>query len=382
MTKSNSIECPNCGHVICFEVKQQEPDSNNNPRVKQNMEVNPDQQDQVTNFKNQKAELQKQISEIEKTIIEMCKRDDSNLMPWHSGIPPAMNRRTGYMYSGENIWLLWSKCKEKNYSQNKWATFYQWSEMGAKIKKGERATLIKIYIPKNRSDQLELEEEGFEHEEKDVNGFFIRYFKVFNPDQVKNWYEDTEQLTLFGNHGASKYDSIDKMIKKLEVKIIFGSERAEYLPDADVISMPYKASFIDNKQRKGIDAYYSILLQELIHWTGNQQRFNRVKKNKLIGKPGLAFEKMIAEIGGAMLSTYFHKHVEKRIDNSAYWAIWKKIIGHNIKYLYDAQNQALAAITWIFKESGIIKDFQPQEKPFYPLTDKQAREIENIILKK
>jgi antirestriction protein ArdC len=382
MSKSNLIECPHCGQIIFFGVKKQKPDSENVPSEKQNEDDNPDQQKSPPDFNKQKDELQRQISEMEKTIIEMCKKEGSDQMPWYSGIPPAMNRKTGYMYGGENIWLLWQKCKEKDYSQNKWATFYQWSKMGAKIKKGEKGALIKLYIPRNSSAQFELDEEGFEYQEKESNGFMVRYFKVFNPDQVKDWYEGTEQLPIFGNPGANPYDSIDRMINNLGIKIHSGSKKAEYLPEFDIINMPYKAHFADNQKRKGKDAYYSILLQELIEWTGHELRFNRVKKNKLTGKPGLAFEKMIAELGGAMLSSYFHKHVEVRNDNFIYREIWKKIISHNIRYLYDAQNQALSAITWILKESDLFPLVRINEKPFYPLSDKQVKEIENITLEK
>jgi len=386
MTKLNLFECPNCGEEIHMELSKPLPASKKHLVSKSDDTLKETQKEEISeenkkpeeNFKSRKAKLQKQIKDLEKALKNSCNSEKLTNMPWHHRIPPAMNRSSGRMYSGENMWLLWRICKENNYSKNNWATIYQWGKMRAKVKKGEKSTLIKIFIPQKNFGQIELENKDYEHQEQDINGFFVRYYNIFNADQVEGWYENTNQTSIWENPEANPYDSIDKMLEKLGVKITHSGDRPEYKVKEDIIKMPYKASFSDSHERKGIDAYYSILLQELIHWTGHFSRCKRIGSNNLSGESGLAFEKMIAEIGGAMLSTYFHNHVEVRLENTRYLATWKKIINHDIKYLYYAQNQALSAITWIFQKSNILP-IKIKEKPFYPLNKEQVAFLRSIV---
>ena len=386
MTKSNIIECPNCGCELQLDASKPESKKEKNhdlkpyvPNVKiQNgidMEVNTEER---RSFEMRKVELQEKINAIEKDILNSCQNDQLREMPWHKVIPPAMNRYRGQMYSGENLWLLWRKCIENNYSQNKWATFHQWSRLGVKVRKGEKSTLIKIFIPRDNPEQRVIEDKSFEHKEKDVNGFFVGYFSVFNAEQVTDWYEDTDQTTIWDSPSGSPYEPIDKLIKELEVSISEKGDRAKYKIGEDFISMPEKKSFTDTPKRTVDDAYYSLLLQELIHWTGHFSRCNRIGRNNLSGESGLVFEKMIAEMGGAMLSSYFHNHVEVRMENKRFIDSWKKIINHDIRYLYHAQNQALSAITWIFRKTTVFP-FVLKEKPFYPMTEVKIAELQKIV---
>ena len=65
-------------------------------------------------------------------------------LPWHvsstANLIPV-NAVTGKEYSGSNVMNLWVTAHIKSYSSNRWATFKQWAEIGATVKKGEKSTV-------------------------------------------------------------------------------------------------------------------------------------------------------------------------------------------------------------------------------------------------
>jgi antirestriction protein ArdC len=331
------------------------------------------------NFKTKKNDLTHYLNLIEKELKSWIKWSEGNIrMPWHEGIPPAVNRCTGRLYGGENLWLLWRKCQENNYPKNHWATFYQWQRLGARIPGGQSGTLVRLYIPHNAANQLAFADDDFKREVQDPDGYFVRYYYVFNAAQVSNFFSDNPDQTNLFNSPVSPYDLMNKMIEGSRAKIVHGGDRAYYDPGVDFIRMPYKASYLDNQARSGVDAYYSVLLQELIHWTGHFSRMDRFSQNNAYGQPGQAFEKLIAELGGAMLSSYFHNHVESRLENSRYIDAWIKILNHDIRYLYYAQNQALAAVTWLFRSTEIF-DWIIQQSFFQPLSNQQRDDLDILL---
>lgn len=45
-------------------------------------------------------------------------------------------------YRGINTLVLWASALENGYETQEWATYKQWSERGAQVRKGEKATAI------------------------------------------------------------------------------------------------------------------------------------------------------------------------------------------------------------------------------------------------
>ena len=63
--------------------------------------------------------------------------------PW---IGPSLtmprNAVSGHQYRGGNVIMLWMSALDAGYVVNEWATFKQWSQRGAKVRKGETGTPI------------------------------------------------------------------------------------------------------------------------------------------------------------------------------------------------------------------------------------------------
>ena len=73
-------------------------------------------------------------------------------IPWHALSTPlnAMNRKP---YRGVNVLMLWAAARKHSYSSNEWATYRQWQEAGAQVRKGERSTAVVFWKFYDRSEE-------------------------------------------------------------------------------------------------------------------------------------------------------------------------------------------------------------------------------------
>ena len=87
-------------------------------------------------------------------------------MPWHRpGVAFTLPRNalTEKTYRGSNILSLWIDADEKKFERQTWATFKQWQELGAQVRKGERGSIIVKYgewIPKCRAGSNQARQAG------------------------------------------------------------------------------------------------------------------------------------------------------------------------------------------------------------------------------
>jgi hypothetical protein len=80
-------------------------------------------------------------------------------MPWHrSGVSRPLNAHTKKPYRGVNVIALWVAADTHEYSTGFWATYKQWHELRAQVRKGERASLIVFW--KELEREVENEQTG------------------------------------------------------------------------------------------------------------------------------------------------------------------------------------------------------------------------------
>src|SRR5712691_10367828 len=66
-------------------------------------------------------------------------------MPWHTSGRYAfspINATSKKAYRGVNTVCLWATAQAKGYESGEWATYQQWQERGAEVRKGERSTTV------------------------------------------------------------------------------------------------------------------------------------------------------------------------------------------------------------------------------------------------
>ena len=79
-------------------------------------------------------------------IIEAMERGTGDWkMPWHQTAGETfvpVNAQSKKPYRGLNILSLWAAAEERGYNTKLWATYKQWYELGANVRKAEKATLV------------------------------------------------------------------------------------------------------------------------------------------------------------------------------------------------------------------------------------------------
>ncbi|WP_342760629.1 ArdC family protein [Bradyrhizobium sp. CSA207] len=68
-------------------------------------------------------------------------------MPWHrgSGGRHPVNIASGNKYRGVNVLGLWVEAQVNGYGSHLWGTYRQWTEKGASVRKGQKASYVVFY---------------------------------------------------------------------------------------------------------------------------------------------------------------------------------------------------------------------------------------------
>ncbi len=100
--------------------------------------------------------------EITKQIIEAIEAGADNYqMPWHANGADSVlpvNASTHRPYRGVNVMMLWAVAAKKEYATSFWATYQQWRELGAQVRKGEKSTPVVFWKFFNEEDEREASE--------------------------------------------------------------------------------------------------------------------------------------------------------------------------------------------------------------------------------
>ncbi len=88
-------------------------------------------------------------AEITAKLIAAIEADPGRpTMPWRRHSKPLFmpeNALTKKPYNGINIVSLWVSAEVAGYDAPVWATYRQWSEIGAQVRKGEKSSLVVFY---------------------------------------------------------------------------------------------------------------------------------------------------------------------------------------------------------------------------------------------
>jgi len=259
-------------------------------------------------------------------------------MPWHqtgSENFTPINAQTKKPYRGVNILSLWAAADANGYPTGLWATYKQWQELGAQVKKGEKATLVVFWKFSDR-DRDEDAGEGEEREEHTSRGVLARGYSVFNAAQVDG-YQAPAVPTI---PQAQRIESAESFFGALGADIRHGGGRAFYSPASDHIQMPNFEVF------KDAVAYYAVLAHESTHWTGAPQRLNRNLTGRF-GTNSYAAEELVAELGAAFICAALGLCNEPRQDHAAYLNSWLQVLKSDKKAIFTAASKAQAAADWM-----------------------------------
>ena len=211
-----------------------------------------------------------------------------------------------------------------------YATYKQWGEMGAQVRKGEKATAIFFWKPYAIKDR-ETEEE------KQI--MLARTYSVFAADQVEN----APALVIEQCPEIERHAECDRIIRETGIDIRYGGDRAAYVPSLDYVAMPKPEQF-ENR-----DAFYSTTFHEFGHATGAPSRLDRNLKGRF-GDPAYSFEELIAESTAALVCCATGITPEPRKESACYLNGWIRGLKDDKQAIVRAFSHAQRAADWILKD--------------------------------
>lgn len=264
------------------------------------------------------------IAELEKGNLPWV-RQWSNVTV--AGGMALRNGKTNRPYSGINTILL----AMAGYTDPRWFTFKQAKDMGGKVRKGEKGTMVVLFKP------IVVKDKTAKDGKKVIP--LIRHFFVFNADQIDGLKLDSEKPIPVKKPNGERIEDIEAWVSKVGTRINHGGNSAHYSINLDAVQMPTFAQF------KGATNYYNVLFHEMTHWTGSESRCNR-KFGLCFGTPDYAKEELVAELGAAFLCQT-HGVDGQLVNNAAYLKNWLKKLKDDKRFIFSASSNARKAVEWM-----------------------------------
>ena len=223
-----------------------------------------------------------------------------------------------------------------------YATFKQWSDLGGKIRKGEKSEVVTFW-------KIQPYEEENENGEKVIKQIpLLRYYNVFHISQVDG-VEPKEQLKISDLEPIEEAEKIKTEYMNREHLKIFEkvTNKAFYTPTFDYIEVPCR------EQYQNIEEFYSTLFHEMIHSTGHKNRLDRLETGASahFGGESYSKEELVAELGSATLVNMLGIETEKSFRNSsAYIQNWLQALKNDNKFIVSASSKAEKAVKYILNE--------------------------------
>jgi antirestriction protein ArdC len=296
------------------------------------------------NMSTEKKDIfQRVTDQIIKAIEEGA---GSYRMPWRcsGGFPNSpINAATKRPYRGINVLILWAIAQEKGYNSGKWATYKQWHELGAQVRKGEKSANV-VFWKFFEKEQPSESERGKEQSPKRIP--MARDYFVFNADQV----DGSRAVEEIPFSPAERIEQAEEFFRSLGVVIHDGGNEACYRCLEDGVYMPDFTAF------KQPIHYYSVLSHETVHWTGAPHRLNRDMKHRF-GSEGYAMEELVAELGAAFLCAELGLPTDPRTDHAPYISSWLKALRNDKRAIFTAAAKSQEALDWMTnKTPGQIEE--------------------------
>jgi len=258
---------------------------------------------------------------------------------WSGDAGSDCNVITKKTYSGINTIILGMSGFKSPY----WGTYKQWLSIGAKINKDQFSNYqsIVFYAPVKTAKKQDSEEKQQVYK-------LMRYFRVYNADQVSGFEAPALPVPKVFNNIAC----IEALTVKSGVKLQFGGDRAYYSPSDDYVAMPHKTQFNNEA------SYYATLLHELSHWSGHKSRLDRDLSGRF-GNEAYAAEELIAELSAAFLCARYSITGELR--HSSYIASWLRVLKNDNKAIFKAAALAQKSADYLAGFAGEMVTEESEE---------------------
>jgi antirestriction protein ArdC len=259
--------------------------------------------------------------------------------PWSQVIDAIpVNAQSRRQYRGVNFALLSLEAERCDYRVNRWLTFRQALELGARVRRGEHGTPVVFW----KLRQVALSADSYPQEE-DASALpekiypLLRAYTVFNVAQVEGLPDAVVVPTAARWEPEAKGE---ELLLMSGARFRQGGARAYYQPATDEIHLPPRSAF------PAASGYYNVALHELTHWSGHPSRCNRELSGRF-GEGAYAAEELIAEMGAAYLCA--HCRIDGELRHASYLQSWLRVLRTDKRALFVAASRAQQAADYILK---------------------------------
>ena len=262
--------------------------------------------------------------------------------PWHTtGTDPfgPLNVVSRKPYRGINTLCLWAAAQANGWTCGEWATFQQWKQKDAHVRRGAKATLVVFWKFGRSAADTEDDAESEEENQGEERLLFTKGYHVFNAAQVEG-YAIPEPLPVPALVIDDRFKSTHKFFRAIGAKVSHGGNRASYSPTLDAIRLPHYADF------ESPEHYYSTSAHEHCHWTGADSRLARNLEHRF-GSDKYAMEELVAELGAAFLCAHLGLESQPREDHAIYLQSWLTRLKSDSRAIFVAAGKAQRAADFL-----------------------------------
>lgn len=246
-------------------------------------------------------------------------------------------RQNGVPYSGINTLMLWTSAMEQGFGAPIWMTLKQANELSARIRKGEKGSLV-VYA---NTITKTLDDGSGNEVEREIP--FLKGYTVFNADQIEGLPEHYYAKPQVSMTPVQRIERAERFFASTGADIRYRGDRAFYSVTDDYIQMPAIETFRD------AESFYATLAHESTHWTRHASRLERDFGRKIHGDEGYAREELVAELGAAFLCADLNLTPEVRDDHASYIASWLTVLQNDKRAIFSAAAHAQRATDFLHR---------------------------------
>ena len=265
-------------------------------------------------------------------------------LPWNRSGKFAfspINVTTKKPYRGLNIVALWAVAQTKGYERGEWATYAQWQERGAQVRKGEKSASVAFWKFADGSAESQDGDPNDLASSSRSRLLFCREYHVFNAAQVDGYDPKPDATTSV----EQRIEQAETFFSAINARVCHQGNRAFYSPSDDSITLPPFAAF-----HTPLD-YYSTRAHETGHWTSKADRCNR-ELGKRFGDNAYAMEELVAELSAAFTLAHLGLSSQPRADHAAYIDSWLKVLKADKRAIFTASSKAQQAADYMIERAG------------------------------
>jgi antirestriction protein ArdC len=310
--------------------------------------------------------------------------------PWFTSRSKGLPQNySGRIYNRLNLLMLYMQCEKNNYTVPVFMTFNQAKENDVMIHKGEKSFpviywthLVKGITPETERINITYEQYKLLSDEEKTKYRVTSYLKnhnVFNIEQTTFPEKYPEKWTLLkrkfavleieDDKGMFIQPELDRMLEEQSwvcpIKLIAGDQAYHTRGLNDVIVVPPKAQFKDG------ESFYSTLLHEMAHSTGEIHRLNR-GKGGVFGSDKYAKEELVAELTSAICCQFLGISSHIRDENAKYLKSWLNALKEEPKYIFTILTDVNKASQMI-SETVLEKEKSPEIEQYLHGHEKQTQ---------